>query len=201
MAELACRCAGRYCDGDYWHDPAFLDGLEALRAAMNAPLRIDSGHRCAQWNAAIGGAPASMHLRIATDIALDGHDRPLILRAALQAGFTGIGLAVSFIHLDRRARPARWFFPASKASWQTGSEWRQARRAAACSVSLARPLAVWRASSNDGRNRHTNALAGSMRPRCTSFRVSIRRGPRRDRVCHEVQVMCLLPSGASLVSR
>ena len=119
MTELACRCAGRYCDADYWHDPAFLDGLEALRTAMGAPLVVNSGHRCAQWNAAVGGAPASMHLRVAADIRLAGHDRQLMLRAAMQAGFTGLGLAKTFIHLDQRTRPARWFYPGSRARWQT----------------------------------------------------------------------------------
>ena len=46
VAELSCRCGGRYCGGAYWHDPDFLDALEALRAKVGAPLRINSGHRC-----------------------------------------------------------------------------------------------------------------------------------------------------------
>ena len=119
VAELACRCAGRFCDGDYWHDPTFLDGLESLRAAVGGPLIINSGHRCAQWNARVGGAPASMHLTIAADIRLAGHDRHLLRREAERAGFTGLGLAHSFIHLDRRAQPAVWYYPGSKTRWQT----------------------------------------------------------------------------------
>lgn len=31
--ELACRCGGHFCAGDYWHDEGFLDALEALRTA------------------------------------------------------------------------------------------------------------------------------------------------------------------------
>ena len=38
VAELACRCAGRFCAGEYYHDAEFLDGLEALRAAAGRAL-------------------------------------------------------------------------------------------------------------------------------------------------------------------
>ncbi|MEM5517838.1 D-Ala-D-Ala carboxypeptidase family metallohydrolase [Henriciella sp. AS95] len=117
IGELACRCGGRFCGGAYWHDPVFLDGLEALREAARKPLVITSGHRCAGWNAAVGGAPLSQHKQIAADIALSGHNRFALLKAAEQAGFTGFGLARSFLHIDRRAVPARWFYPGSEDVW------------------------------------------------------------------------------------
>lgn len=117
VAELACRCGGRFCGGEYWHDAAFLDGLEQVRADMGAPLVITSGHRCAGWNAAVGGAPLSMHKQLAADICLAGHDRFALLTAAERAGFTGFGLARRFLHVDRRARPARWFYPGSETVW------------------------------------------------------------------------------------
>lgn len=111
VSELACRCAGRYCHGEYWHEQDFLDALEELRArAGHIPLLITSGHRCAQWNAAVGGAARSLHKTIAVDIALAGHEPGRLEAAALATGFTGIGLANRFIHLDRRARPARWTY-------------------------------------------------------------------------------------------
>ena len=117
IAELACRCGGRFCGGEYWHDPAFLDELEQVRADMGAPLVITSGHRCAAWNASVGGAPLSMHKQLAADIRLAGHHRFALLAAAERAGFTGFGLARSFLHIDRRARPARWFYPGSETEW------------------------------------------------------------------------------------
>ena len=118
VAELACHCDGRFCGGEYWHAPGFLDGLEALRAAAGRPLRINSGHRCAQWNAAVGGAPLSQHKAIAADVSLYDHDRTVLLAAAKGLGFTGLGLARTFLHLDRRARPAIWYYRGSKHLWQ-----------------------------------------------------------------------------------
>ena len=117
IAELACRCAGRFCVGEYWHEPVFLDALEAVREDMGAPLVMTSGHRCAGWNAAVGGAPLSHHKRLAADIRLAGHDRFALLAAAERAGFTGFGLARTFLHVDRRARPARWTYPGSDTVW------------------------------------------------------------------------------------
>ncbi len=115
--ELACRCR-RHCEGEYWHDPDFLDRLEALRAAMDAPLRISSGRRCALHNAEVRGAPLSRHKRaIAADIVLTGHDPARLARAARDAGFTGIGFGRTFLHVDNRVRPARWHYPGGRALW------------------------------------------------------------------------------------
>ena len=61
----------------------------------------------------------SQHKRIAVDLALDGHDRAQLYAAARDIGFTGFGLARSFIHLDLRPKPARWFYHRSKEAWIT----------------------------------------------------------------------------------
>jgi zinc D-Ala-D-Ala carboxypeptidase len=116
--ELACRCRGRGCEGEYWHDPDFLTGLEALRAALGRALVINSGHRCAIWNTVVGGASRSAHRRIAADIALKGHDRHAFLAAARAAGFTGIGRGRTYIHLDRRRQPAEWTYPGAEDAWR-----------------------------------------------------------------------------------
>lgn len=119
IAELACRCAGRFCGGAYWHDAEFLDALQTLRDEIGRPFVITSGHRCAQWNAAVGGAPNSRHKTIAVDISLTGHDRFALRDAAKRIGFTGVGLGKTFIHLDRRVRSARWYYKGSYSLWQT----------------------------------------------------------------------------------
>ena len=119
IAELACRCAGRFCAGEYYHDAEFLDGLEALRAAAGRALVINSGHRCDQWNAAVGGAALSWHKTIAVDVSLVAHDRHDLARMAAAYGFTGQGFARTFLHLDRRARPASWYYKGARDLWLT----------------------------------------------------------------------------------
>lgn len=117
--ELSCKCRGRFCDGEYWHDPDFLDALQKLRVTLGRPVIVNSAHRCHLWNAAIGGAPLSMHKTLAVDIRLAGFDRHVMLNTAKKLGFKGIGLATNFIHLDRRKIPAIWYYQGSHASWQT----------------------------------------------------------------------------------
>lgn len=114
--ELACKC-GVHCQGEYLHDPAFLDGLETLRG-WAGPLRINSGRRCALHNAEVGGAPLSQHkVAIAADIALAGHDPAQLSRLAVKAGFTGLGFGRTFLHVDRRARRAGFHYPGGRAAW------------------------------------------------------------------------------------
>jgi zinc D-Ala-D-Ala carboxypeptidase len=115
--ELSCRCQ-TFCKGEYFHDPVFLDGLESLRAAMKAPIIINSGRRCARHNAAVGGARASMHMRsLAVDISLAGHDRAELARQAVKAGFQGIGFGRNFIHLDRGIQRA-WSYAGAMPVWK-----------------------------------------------------------------------------------
>lgn len=118
--ELSCRCAGKFCHGEYWHDEAFLDALERLRVATGKPLIINSGHRCEKWNEHEGGvirngdgSGGSQHLRIAVDVSLHGHDRHLLGANAKAAGFTGFGLGASFLHLDRRKTATTWNYGAA----------------------------------------------------------------------------------------
>jgi zinc D-Ala-D-Ala carboxypeptidase len=119
IPELSCRCGGRFCQGRYWHDPLTLTGLEAMRSRLRRPIVVNSAHRCPQWNARVGGAPLSKHKKVAIDISLFGHDRFLALDAAKAAGFSGLGLAQSFLHVDRRERPAQWYYKGSRALWAT----------------------------------------------------------------------------------
>jgi zinc D-Ala-D-Ala carboxypeptidase len=113
--ELSCQCH-RYCKGEYYHDPAFLDALEAMRALVG-PLNINSARRCPGHNAAVGGARASMHMRtIAADIAIAGHDRKALAQSALKAGFRGIGYGRTFIHVDLGVRRA-WTYPGAMPAW------------------------------------------------------------------------------------
>jgi zinc D-Ala-D-Ala carboxypeptidase len=111
--ELACHCCGEMC---VW--PEALDAIERLRRAMEAPLVINSGHRCALHNARVGGAPLSLHKQLAFDVALGGHEPDQLERAAHASGFRGFGYGNTFLHLDTRVHAARWFYGnRSKAKW------------------------------------------------------------------------------------
>lgn len=112
--ELACKCGGTYCRGEYFHDEAFLDNLETLRALAGRPLKLTSARRCERHNAKVGGASRSQHkLRIAGDIGLAGHDAAFLARSAVKAGFTGIGFGNGFLHVDQRDGRVAWNYTAN----------------------------------------------------------------------------------------
>ncbi|MGF1462916.1 MAG: D-Ala-D-Ala carboxypeptidase family metallohydrolase [Maricaulaceae bacterium] len=118
-AELACRCAGRHCVGEFWFDPGFFDALQRLRDAVGRPLRINSAHRCGVWNAIVGGAPLSAHRRIAVDVALAGHDRFALYDQALASGFRSFGFYQSFLHMDQRPGRRWWSGERARRLWMS----------------------------------------------------------------------------------
>lgn len=65
-AELACRCRGRLpgCRGLVVARD-LLPALESLRSALGRPIEINSGYRCPQHNALVGGARESQHIAAA----------------------------------------------------------------------------------------------------------------------------------------
>jgi hypothetical protein len=90
---------------------------------MKYPLKINSAHRCAGHNKAVGGSPVSRHLRIAVDIDLPAHiDREKLYAEAIREGFTGIGRYETFIHLDRRPGKARWWGGEKARAYWPGSQ-------------------------------------------------------------------------------
>lgn len=114
--ELACK----HC-GEYYHDPNFLDRLQALRIRWGAPLIVNSGHRCEAHNKAVGGAKNSRHRFIAVDIRTTGYDlaeRRQLYALATAVGFTGIGRAETFLHVDNRpGKLTEWFYGDSHKHW------------------------------------------------------------------------------------
>lgn len=57
-SEFTCRCGCGLADPH----PALVVGLQELREIIRVPIQINSGSRCTAHNAAVGGAPSSMHL-------------------------------------------------------------------------------------------------------------------------------------------
>lgn len=110
-SELACR----HC-GEYYHDPASLDMYQAARTYAGVPFVVNSGHRCWRHNAAVGGAPLSMHKKLAFDTAVTHQTKGVILRALREAGFTTFGFYGTFIHTDKRPG-RRWSTKAGRQTW------------------------------------------------------------------------------------
>ena len=103
--ELSCN----HC-GQYYHDPYSLDLIQAARNNIKKPFHINSAHRCNAHNAAVGGRPASKHLKIAFDIRVNGLD-PNELYSKLDRLYPttcGIGVYSWGVHIDFRKNKARW---------------------------------------------------------------------------------------------
>jgi zinc D-Ala-D-Ala carboxypeptidase len=95
-AELRCKETGE-CD----MSPAFMARLQALRTAFGAPLRINSGYRSPRHSVEAAKPEPGVHsLGRAVDIAADGRVKFRLIALAPLLGFTGIGVAKTFIHLD-----------------------------------------------------------------------------------------------------
>lgn len=83
-------------------DPAFLDRLDAVRAAAGIPLELNCAYRAREWDLAKGRSGNSAHTRgLAVDIRCNNSDtRWRIIRAAISCGITRIGVGRSFVHID-----------------------------------------------------------------------------------------------------
>lgn len=77
--------------------------LQPLRDAVGIPLHINSGYRCEELNAAVGGVPTSQHIKgEAADVAFDV---PIILaRIAVehQLPFDQMILYPTFVHFSHK---------------------------------------------------------------------------------------------------
>lgn len=76
--------------------------LEEARYFADMPFVINSAVRTEAHNAKVGGKPNSAHTRgYAVDIKVrNGLERMKVVNALLQAGFTRIGVARTFVHAD-----------------------------------------------------------------------------------------------------
>jgi len=85
-------------------------GLEQVRALLDVPIYIDSGYRCQQLNAAVGGATRSAHMEgYAADFIAPDFGTPLQITKAI---------ATSDISFDKCIQEGNWvhisFAPAQR---------------------------------------------------------------------------------------
>lgn len=105
--EFTCKCG---CGFDTV-DAELIAVLDAVREHFAAPVLINSGCRCEEYNSKIGGAKGSQHkFGRAADITVHGVT-PGAVNAYLVGRFHdqyGIGNYQSFTHIDTRSQKARW---------------------------------------------------------------------------------------------
>ena len=95
--EVSCK----HC-GELYLDPASMDALEELRTLWGQAIILNSAHRCAIHNKAVGGSSNSRHLKVAFDCRCPSDQQQAFISAARKAGFTGIGRypGKGFVHVD-----------------------------------------------------------------------------------------------------
>jgi zinc D-Ala-D-Ala carboxypeptidase len=115
-AEFRCKHTGK-CH----MQPEFMARLQMLRNMYGKPMRITSGFRDRTHPAERDKQHAGTHtMGIAADVAVTGGDAYHLVKLALDAGFTGIGVNqkgnARFIHLDTGTafqglpRPTIWSY-------------------------------------------------------------------------------------------
>ena len=108
--EFACQCCGvSEMDVD------FVKELQKLRDEYDAPMRINSGFRCADHNKNVGGSDSSSHLwGMASDISVtDSILRYRMIQCAQKVGILRIGVGGDFLHFDtdyKKKSPVMWTY-------------------------------------------------------------------------------------------
>jgi zinc D-Ala-D-Ala carboxypeptidase len=93
--------------------PEFIHSLDELREKCGFPFTITSGYRSVRHSIeAAKQAPGTHAQGIAADIAVStGSQRRAIIKHALELGFSGIGVAKTFVHVDIRTQePVIWAY-------------------------------------------------------------------------------------------
>jgi uncharacterized protein YcbK (DUF882 family) len=90
--------------GENEMEPLFLEMLDELRHRCQFPFTITSGYRSPRHSVEVVKDRPGQHAQgLAADIHVSGgNQRFILVREALKMGFTGIGVAKGFIHVDIR---------------------------------------------------------------------------------------------------
>jgi len=110
LEDFACQETG-----ENFILPSFVNRLDHLRDVCGFPFIVNSGYRSPKHSAEVSkpeGSRGQHTLGMAADIAVkNAEQRYLIVKHATALGFTGIGIAKSFVHVDTRATtPVIWTY-------------------------------------------------------------------------------------------
>lgn len=99
--------------GENHIDFDFVAKLDNLRAACGFPFVITSGYRSPSHSKETAKPQPGTHTKgIAADIRVnDGSERMILVSNAIKLGFTGIGVAETYVHVDQReTTPVMWVY-------------------------------------------------------------------------------------------
>ena len=104
------RCVPKCKKSDM--NPDFMARLNKARRIAGLPFVLNSAYRTVEHEKLMNRSGNSMHTKgRAVDIrCLDGNSRAVILDALLKAGFHGIGISNTFIHVDDRQIKSVWLY-------------------------------------------------------------------------------------------
>jgi len=115
-SEMCCNCG---CGTDNI-SLEFINRLQKARDLAGIPFHINSACRCPSKNKLEGGTYSSDHLSTesneckAADVACrSSHDRFILIKAGLNAGFNRIGVGRTFIHFgmsDTNPQEVIWLY-------------------------------------------------------------------------------------------
>ena len=97
LGEFMCKCAR--CT-EVQVDDELVGILQKIRDYFGVPVNINSGYRCAEHNAEVGGDPGSHHMKgMAADIVVEGIEPAEVANYAESMGVQRIGLYSGFVHI------------------------------------------------------------------------------------------------------
>ena len=100
--------------GENEMDIDFIRDLDELRESCGFPFIITSGYRSKAHSLERKKAAPGQHTHgIAADVKVNnGYERMLVVKKAIEHGFNGVGVAKSFVHVDRREMtpPVMWVY-------------------------------------------------------------------------------------------
>lgn len=121
VQEMQCKgfLKGKCSCGGKLPRHSFMLKLEQLREMCGFTLKVSSGFRCPQYNLRVAdsGSDGPHTTGLAVDLDIRGTQAYLVLKYALELGFTGIGVSQKgkdrFLHLDiitTDPRPNIWSY-------------------------------------------------------------------------------------------
>ena len=92
--------------------PRFINLLDTVRDACGFPFVVNSGYRSPQHSKEVVKDEPGMHSKgLAADIRVSGGvQRYFLVQAAIDAGFGGIGVAKTYVHVDLRDDMMMWVY-------------------------------------------------------------------------------------------